>query len=83
MCSTGCITQDHASYGQCMRSKGGRVLYANSAGGRDFTAEKKWNRELDAYADAKRQGIQPSGTTMDKITNAVAISDATGSAYQA
>lgn len=82
-CSTGCLTQDHENYGQCMRAKGGRVAYANSATGLDYTAQKRWDRELDAYKDARRQGIQPSSTKTDAIQRALEISNATGTAYQA
>lgn len=82
-CSTGCPTQDHESYGQCMREKGAKVAYANSAGGFDYTAQKKWDAELNAYQEAKRQGIQPSGTRMPQIQAATEISDRTGEAYQA
>lgn len=82
-CSTGCPTQDHETYGQCMREKGGRVLYANSAKGFDATKEKAWNSELDLYRKARSEGIQPEGTTRAKVEAAMRISDMTGSAYQA
>lgn len=82
-CSTGCPTQDHATYGECMRSKGTKVAYCNSATGMDYTAQKKWDKELDAYKEAKRQGIQPSGTRMPQIQAATEISDRTGEAYKA
>jgi len=82
-CSTGCPTQDCPSYGYCMRNKGAKVAYCNSAGGYDATKQKKWDAELDYYRDTVRQGIQPSGTTRDKIDAAVAISDRTGQPYRA
>lgn len=82
-CSSGCPTQDHASYGECLRSKGTRIAYTNSAAGQDYTKQKRWDRELDAYAAAKRQGIQPAGTTMTQITEAVQLSDSVGKAYRA
>lgn len=40
-------------------------------------------RELNAYADARRQGIQPSSTKMKDIQKAVRVSDATGVAAKA
>jgi hypothetical protein len=52
-CSTGCPTKDHATYGECLRSKAPRVAYANSAKGLDYTAQKKWDAELSAYRDAR------------------------------
>lgn len=82
-CTTGCATKDHASYADCLRSKRSRVAYCNTAGGQDYTAQKKWDRELEAYRDAKAEGLQPSGTKMHQITAAKAIADATGTAYKA
>jgi hypothetical protein len=46
-------------------------------------SKKKWNAELNAYRDARAQGIQPSGTSMAKIQAAVEISNKTGKAYGA
>lgn len=42
---------------------------------------KKWNNELEAYRDARAQGIQPAGTSMEKINEARRASDALGTAY--
>lgn len=36
-CTSGCPTQDHATWGECVRSKGLRVAYCQSAKGHDFT----------------------------------------------
>lgn len=78
-CSTGCRTKDHASFAACMRSK--RPATAG-LGSQDRTAQQKWDRDLDAYRDARRQGIQPAATSRASVDRAVAISDATGTAYQ-
>lgn len=53
------------------------------AGKGDATAEKHWQKELNAYKDARAQGIQPAGTTMPKIRAAVEASDRAGKAYDA
>ena len=45
-------------------------------------ATKAWDGELQAYRDARSQGIQPSGTTMAKIREAEEISQRTGQAYK-
>jgi hypothetical protein len=82
-CTTGCPTQDCPSYGACLRGKGARVAYCNSAGGHDYTAQKKHDAELAAYKDARAQGIQPSSTKRDAVERAVAISDTAGRAYDA
>lgn len=82
-CTSGCPTQDHATWGECVRSKALRVAWANSAGGLDLTAEKRKNSELDAYRAARAQGIQPATTRRRDIEEAVRISDETGKAFQA
>lgn len=82
-CTAGCQTRDCESYAACLKGKSLRIAYANSANGLDYTQQKKWDRELSAYKDARAEGIQPSGTSLDKIENAKRISDATGKAYDA
>ncbi|HKN44292.1 MAG TPA: hypothetical protein VJW23_10230 [Propionibacteriaceae bacterium] len=66
-----------------MKAKGLRIGYANSANGMDYSAQKRWDRDLDAYKDARAQGIQPSGTSRPQVEAALAISNTTGTAYQA
>lgn len=81
MCRTGCLTQDHATWGDCLRAAGVRTYLASPSKGLDGTAQKKWDRELDMYRAARRQGIQPDGTTAAKVTEALRASDAAGAAY--
>ena len=45
--------------------------------------QKKWDKELNAYSAARKQGIQPAGTTMKAINEAKAASDKLGAAYNA
>ncbi len=45
--------------------------------------DKKWNAELEAYRDARAQGIQPSGTRMQDIQAAHTASETLGKAYDA
>jgi hypothetical protein len=80
-CTSGCRTKDHASYHECLADKRPRTFCASPSRGFDGTREKRWNRELDAYADARRQGIQPDGTTARKVEQAVRRSDEAGMAY--
>lgn len=77
-CSSSCITQDHATFGECVRAKGLQLNPNLSNTG----ASKAWDRELQAYRDARSQGIQPSGTTMKKIREAEEISQKTGQAFK-
>ena len=44
---------------------------------------KKWNNELNAYREARDQGIQPAGTSMEKINEARRASDVMGKAFDA
>lgn len=77
-CSSACPTKDHRTFGECMRAKN-LNLNPNLS---DTGASKAWDAELSAYRDARAQGIQPSGTTMAKVREAVEISNATGVAYK-
>lgn len=79
-CTSGCKTQDHATWGECMRAKNAVIAYSGIAGG-DATAQKRWDNELQAYRDARAQGIQPTGTTMPKIQAALDASDKAGMAF--
>lgn len=80
-CSRTCPTRDHATFGECMRSKRQMVSFARSAYGADKSRDNLWNRELDMYADARKQGIQPDGTGMAKIQFALDQSEKHGMAY--
>lgn len=81
MCRAGCKTQDHASWGDCLRDAGVRTYLASPSKGLDGTRQKKWDAELQAYRDARKQGIQPDSTNMPDIDRAVKASDAAGAAY--
>lgn len=76
-CRTGCKTKDHESYAACMRDAGVRVAYCGQGGG-DATTQKKWDKEIDSYFDAVKQGIQPSGSRKHQIEKAVKIANETG-----
>lgn len=79
-CSTGCRTQNHKSWGECVKAKNAVIAYSGVGGG-DFTAQMKWDKELEAYRDARRQGIQPEGTTLRQVHDALDASDKAGAAY--
>ena len=75
-CRTGCRTQDHPSYGACLRDAGVRVTFM-------ATPNNAWDKELALYANARRQGIQPGSTQTHKIQAALDLSDRTGVAFNA
>ena len=63
-----------------MKSKRTAILWADSVNGSDFTTEKKWDKELANYADARAQGVQPSGTSAMAVHDAMRMSDDFGKA---
>jgi hypothetical protein len=58
-------------------------MNAGDADSRRVMPNKKFNRELEAYKEAREQGIQPAGTSMRKIEEAVKASETLGRAYDA
>lgn len=82
-CTSGCKTQDHASYAECLRAKSPRIAYARSVDGADFTRQKKWDREVARAKSLMSQGILPDNTFGPALDKAERISQSTGEAYRA
>ena len=55
----------------------------NSGDAKRDIPDKKWNSELQAYRDARAQGIQPAGTSTRHIQEAHKASEILGKAYDA
>lgn len=71
-CSSACITKDHATFGECMRSKN-----LNVKPNLMFQSEQKsWDQRLDRHASAVRQGLTPEGTKTHQIDAAFKKADA-------
>jgi hypothetical protein len=49
----------------------------------DKTANKRHERELDAYRRARKQGVRPGGTNMNATRFALDMSDIRGKAFDA
>lgn len=83
MCTTGCLTKNHQSYGECLQSKNLKIAYCRSSINErnDYTAAKKWDKNLDDYARVRKEGIQPDTTKAEDVRKAVEFSDKTGVAY--
>lgn len=80
-CTSGCSTGGHKSWGECLRAKGLQVSPHINA---EYSASQKtWDKELDSYDNARRQGVEPRGTKQHLIDEAMETSQATGVAYQA
>lgn len=73
-CSTGCPTQDHANWGECIRSKNLTLSGLDSLGG-NRTAQKKLDRELGLYREARESGLQPAST---KAKDSLAVLESNG-----
>ena len=61
----------------------GLSLNAGEASTRTSMSTKKWDAELQAYRDARAQGIQPASTKMRDIKVAVEVSNQAGKAFKA
>lgn len=74
MCSSSCLTQDHESWGECVRSKG---LQLSPHVNNDYsTKQRAWDRELDNYESAVRQGLNPAGTKQHHVDAAIKEAEA-------
>jgi len=83
-CSSGCPTQDHATWGECVRSKGLKVAYEGATlTGVDSKVQREADRNLENYAKARKYGIQPQSTNKKHVDFAIRKSEQTGTAYQA
>lgn len=73
-CSSTCLTKDHLTWGECVRSKGLQLSPAvnDSYGSR----QKAWDRELNNFESATRQGLSPAGTRQHHIDAAIREADA-------
>ena len=82
-CRSGCVTQDHNSWGDCLRASNIQMSTGDANGGLvdGGWTNKKWDNELKLYRDARAQGIQPEGTSTAKIQKALDVSDKTGHAF--
>ena len=82
-CASSCQSRNHASYGECLRAKNIKTAYMQEHNGKDATAQKRADRNLDAYESARKYGIQPRSTRAADVQAAVQISDQTGTAFKA
>lgn len=76
-CTSACPTQDHRSYGACLRSKGLSVMGLESTNP-SFTRERErlFNAENAAYAAARKEGLQPKSPAMKDVDAAKRAADA-------
>lgn len=77
-CRSGCKTQDHVNWGECAKAANFSITDPLSN-----AASKLVNKELNAYRNARKDGIQPASTKIKDIEKAVRMSDKAGKALQA
>lgn len=73
-CTSGCKTQDHATYAQCLQSKQPADLNSTRSVDPMYTKEYINALEIKEYRAARAQGIQPKGTKLIDTRTAVAAS---------
>lgn len=82
-CRSGCLTQDHRSWGECARSARLMTIGVQHTRGLERSAEVAKDRELALYRSARAEGIQPATTKTADIEKARRASDKFGVAYNA
>lgn len=80
-CRSGCATQDHGSYAECLQSA--NVTISATTVSRFASAYEKTKQDLAAYRTARANGIQPEGTTVEKVRAAERASKLMGEPYNA
>lgn len=78
-CRSGCKSKDHGSYAECLQAAGVTVAATiNSPLQPMYEATKT---DLPAYQSARRNGIQPGGTSLEKVRAAEQASRLLGRPY--
>lgn len=81
-CRSGCKTQDHQSYSDCLQEANfGFTGCFPTRRGWDKDKEKNWDKELDSYYSAVRQGVEPISTKKKDIDAAMMLSNEAGKAF--
>jgi hypothetical protein len=81
ICRTGCATKDHDSYADCLIAA--NVTVNATAISPLKSMYERTKTDLTAYGSARRNGIQPEGTTVEKVRQAETASRALGRPYNA
>lgn len=80
-CRSGCRSQDHRSYAECLQAAN-IGIGAGVSSPAQF-AMTKTKKDLSAYVTARANGIQPGGTTIEKVREAESASRLLGRPYNA
>lgn len=72
-CSSSCLTKNHSTYGECIRAKGLQISpHVNDS---YHSGQSQWDKDLDHYESATRQGLQPEGTQRWQVDKAIREAD--------
>ena len=71
-CTSGCKTQDHSTYAECLQSKNNGLTVSNPSG--FYSAASRFQTENIEYREARKNGIQPKSTKLEDIRSAVSRS---------
>ena len=83
-CASSCLTQDHKNYGTCLRSKNlATVGLESTSPSFAMSNQKAFDKNLDLYEAAIKQGIQPETTKTSDIRKALDASDQFNKPYRA
>ena len=81
-CRSGCKTQDHESYSECLQAANfGFAGCFPTRQGWDKDKEKNWDKEVASYYSAVRQGVEPISTKKKDIDAAMMLSNEAGKAF--
>lgn len=72
-CTSSCLTQDHKTWGDCVRSKG---LQVSPHVSESYSSKQtRWDKDLNHYESAVSQGLQPKGTQRHQVDAAIKEAD--------
>lgn len=80
-CRSGCRTKDHRSYAQCLQAA--NVTVNATINSQLQGMWEKTKTDLSAYQTARANGIQPGGTSAEKVREAESASRMLGRPYNA
>lgn len=75
-CSASCITRDHRTFGECMRSKS--IQLSPHVNGEYGKKQKRWDKDLDHYERAVGDGLNPVGTQRHQVDAAIKEAESNG-----
>jgi hypothetical protein len=80
-CRSGCKTKDHSSYAECARAANPTINATATSSLAGMWSKTK--SDLAAYETARRNGIQPESTSIEKVREAETASKRLGKPYDA